>query len=232
MKIVIIHGQNHKGQTYTIAHNLGEKIGGEIKEFFLAKDFNEFCLGCTTCFYYGEEKCPHREKLNPILEAIDEADVVILASPVYVFHVTGQMKALLDHMGYRWMAHRPKEECFKKIGIAIATAAGAGCKSTLKDMTDSLFYQGFGKIYKFGLATQAKSYSEIKPKKLKKIEKNINKLSKKVNKKQGKVKPGFKTKAFFAIMRLIEKNSGTTAIDHDYWKDKGWLGKARPWKKK
>ena len=73
----------------------------------------------------GEEHCPHYEKLKPIVEAIDEADVIILASPVYVYHATGAMKALLDHYGWRWMAHCPEEKMFKKQGVCIATAAGA-----------------------------------------------------------------------------------------------------------
>ena len=59
MKTVIIHGQNHKGSTYNIAHMLAEKIGGEITEYFLPKDFGEFCLGCTQCFMVSETKCPH-----------------------------------------------------------------------------------------------------------------------------------------------------------------------------
>ena len=54
MKIVIIHGQSHKGSTYHIAHMLAEKIGSDIKEFFLPKDFGEFCVGCTKCFTESE----------------------------------------------------------------------------------------------------------------------------------------------------------------------------------
>ena len=46
MKTVIIHGQSHMGSTYHIAHELAEKIGGEITEFFLPRDFGEFCVGC------------------------------------------------------------------------------------------------------------------------------------------------------------------------------------------
>ncbi|MBP5445135.1 MAG: flavodoxin family protein [Acholeplasmatales bacterium] len=232
MKIVIIHGQNHLGSTYKIAHSLGEKIGGDVTEFFLPRDFNEFCVGCMTCFQKGEENCPHRLKLQPIIEAIDEADVIILSSPVYVFHVTGAMKAFLDHLGYRWMAHRPDEKMFKKQGIAITTAAGAGVKSTLKDMTDSLFYLGTGKVYKYGLALRAYSFDDLKDKKKRKIEKKTDKLAKKIKKKNGKVKPGFKTKAFFSIMRMIEKNNGTTEKDAIYWKSNGWLEKKRPWKNK
>lgn len=50
------------------------------------------------------------EKINgEMTDALDEADVIILASPVYVYHATGAMKAFLDHYGYRWMVHCPEE---------------------------------------------------------------------------------------------------------------------------
>ena len=99
MKTVIIHGQSHTGSTCHIARILADKIGGEISEFFLPKDFGEFCCGCTSCFKESETKCPHYDKLAAITQAIDEADVIILASPVYVYHATGAMKAFLDHYG-------------------------------------------------------------------------------------------------------------------------------------
>ena len=67
---------------------LADKLGGEVTEFFLPRDFGEFCCGCTNCFMKGEEKCPHYEKLDPITKAVDEADVLILTSPVYVYHCT------------------------------------------------------------------------------------------------------------------------------------------------
>lgn len=54
------------------------------------------------------------------------------------------MKAFLDHYGYRWMVHRPEESMFRKQGVCISTAAGAGLKSTNKDMADSLFFWGVG----------------------------------------------------------------------------------------
>lgn len=55
MKIVIIHG------TYHIAHMLAEKLDGEIREFFLPRDFGQFCVGCTRCILESEKKCPHYE---------------------------------------------------------------------------------------------------------------------------------------------------------------------------
>lgn len=229
MKTVIIHGQNHKGSTYNIARILAEKIGGETTEFFLPKDFGEFCVGCTTCFMKDEKKCPHYEKLKPITEAMDSADVIILASPVYVYHATGAMKAFLDHYGYRWLVHSPEESMFKKQGVCISTAAGAGIKPTNKDMADSLFFWGVAKIYKFGIAVAATDWKKVNDKKKKKIEKATSSIAKKIIKNNGKIKPSLKTKGYFYIMRMLQKN-GWNEKDVNYWKEKGWLKKARPWK--
>ncbi len=231
MKIVVINGVNHKGSTYNITHMLTDKLNGDLKEFFLPKDFNEFCLGCTQCFMKDNKLCPHYEKLKPLTEALLEADLIILDSPVYVFHASASMKAFLDHYGYMWMAHRPEESMFRKQAVVISTAAGAGMKSANKDMADSLFFWGVAKTYKLGYAVKATKFSAIKPKLLKKIDKDTTKLAKKIIKKNNKVKPGLKTKGFFALMRMIEKK-GFSPVDVAYWKDKGWLGKKRPWKNK
>ena len=229
MKIVLINGQNHHGSTYHIAHRLVDKLQGEVTEFFLPKDFGEFCCGCTNCFVKGEEHCPHHDKIVPITKAIIEADLIILDSPVYVYHASGSMKALLDHYGYLWMAHRPDESMFHKQAVVISTAAGAGMKSCMKDMADSLFYWGIAKIYRFGIAVAATSYDGISASKKAKIEKQTSLIAKKIIKRDGKVKPCFKTKAFFFLMHLLQKN-GWNPKDMTYWKEKGWTEKKRPWK--
>lgn len=228
MKVVIIHGQSHKGSTYHIAQMLAEKIGGDTSEFFLPRDFSDYCLGCTQCFMKSETLCPHYEKLNVITKAIDEADVIILASPVYVYHATGAMKSFLDHYGYRWMVHRPLEAMFKKQGVCISTAAGAGMKSTNKDMADSLFFWGVAKRYSYGAAIAAVNWNGISEKKRKAIDKATSNLAKKIKNNSGKVKPGLRTKGFFAISRMLQKQ-GFNQSDVDYWKEKGWTGNKRPW---
>lgn len=229
MKIVIIHGQNHKGSTYNIARITADKLSGEIEEFFLPRDFDKFCIGCTNCFKKQESLCPHYEKLTPITKAMDEADVLIFASPVYVYHVTGPMKSFLDHYGYRWMVHRPEEKMFSKQAICISTAAGAGTKSTNKDIADSLFFWGISKIYKCGVAVRATSFEEIDEKIKKKIDRKTTKIANKIKKRRGKVKPGIKTIGLFYIMRIMQKN-GWNEADSVYWKNKGWTDKQRPWK--
>lgn len=229
MKIVMIHGQSHKGSTYQIGSMLAKKLDGTVTEFFLPRDFGEFCVGCARCFMKEETLCPHYEKLNPITKAMDEADVLIFTSPVYVFHATGPMKSFLDHYGYRWMVHRPEVKMFSKQAVCISTAAGGGMKSTNKDMADSLFFWGVPVIYKYGIAVRAISYEQINDKIKAKIEKKTSSLANKIKAKEGKAKPGIKTVGFFNIMRMVMKR-GWNEADNVYWKEKGWTEKKRPWK--
>ncbi len=229
MQIVIIHGQSHQGSTCHIARMLAEQLSGEVKEFFLPRDFGEFCVGCTQCFEQSETLCPHYEKLRPLTEAMDEADVIILASPVYVYHVTGAMKAFLDHYGYRFMVHRPEAKMFTKQAVCISTAAGAGLKSTNKDMADSAFFWGVGRTYRYGEAVRAVSWDAVKASQKAKIEKKMAVLAKKIRGRYGHVTPSFRVKAFFYIMRMAQK-SGWNEVDAVYWKEQGWTGKERPWR--
>lgn len=228
MKITVIHGQSHKGSTYHIARELCDKLGGEVTEFFLPQDFGGFCRGCCACFTVSETKCPDYEKLKPITDAIDEADVIIFASPVYVMHATGAMKAFLDHYGYRFMVHRPEEKMFKKQAVCISTAAGAGMKGTMKDISDSTFFWGIPKTYKFGVAVMETRWEMVKPKIKAKIDKKTTALARKITKRIGKVTPNIKTRAFFGIMSMVQKN-GYNPVEVEYWKEKGWTSGKHPW---
>lgn len=228
MKITIIHGQNHQGSTCNIARMLAERLSGQVEEFFLPRDFGEFCMGCTSCFMESETKCPHYEKLLPITRALDGADVIILASPVYVYHATGAMKAFLDHYGFRWMVHRPEEAMFKKQAVCISTAAGRGMKSTNQDMAHSMFFWGVARTYKYGVAVMETSWERVSAKKKQAIEKKLDLLAGKIVKRQGKISPSIKTKLFFYVMRQMMKN-GWNKADVDYWEKKGWTKKKCPW---
>lgn len=232
MKVVIINGQNHKGSTYKIGRILAEKITNaeDIKEIFLPRDMDEFCHGCTQCFTKDEKLCPHYDKLKPLTKMMDEADVLIFTSPVYVYHVTGSLKAFLDHYGYRWMIHRPEESMFKKQAIAISTAAGAGMKSTCKDILDSCFFWGIGKTYKYGVAVRATKWQEVAENIREDIEKKTTKIAKKVKANYGKIKPSIKTKIFFNVVRKLQEQKAWNKADRDYWQERGWDGKKRPWK--
>lgn len=230
MKIVIVNGQNHKGSTYHAGRMLAEKLGGDIMEFFLPKDFGEFCVGCTQCFSKSEEFCPHYKKLSPITKAIDDADLLILASPVYVYHCTGAMKAFLDHYGWRWIVHRPEEKMFSKRAVVVSTAAGAGMSSTNKDMKDSLVFWGVPKVYKLGFAVMETRWEHVSDKKKAGIDKKTSRLANRLKADSFKPKVSLKARLFFTGLRIVNKKGGFNPADSEYWKAKGWTEKIRPWK--
>lgn len=231
MKIVVINGQSkqHKGSTYNITHMLLDKLGkNEITEFFLPDDFDEFCTGCFKCITQGPKFCPHYKKVAPITKAIEESDLIILSSPTYAFHCSGQMKALLDHEAYHWISHRPLPCMFSKQGVAITTCTGAGRATANFDMTNSLFFWGVGKQYRLSAAVAGIEWKKTPEKVLKKISKDIKSLVKKIKKNHGHVKPDTTQKAFFRMMRRC---NGVFECDKQYWKET-WSGRNRPWKKK
>ena len=230
MKTVIINGQNHKGSTRLIARELAEKTGGEITEFFLPRDFDEPCIGCWTCFKTDITHCPHYGKLREITEAMDDADLIILASPVYVFHATGQMMALLDHYGTRWIVHRPNKNMFSKQGVCVSTAAGGGMRSTNKDMYHSLLFWGVRKIYCLGFGVRAASPEEISEKILRKVHRKTDVLAQKIRRNNGCSGANLKARFWFFAMRFAHKHFFKSEPDYSYWEEKGWHGKGRPWK--
>ncbi|MGN0194725.1 MAG: flavodoxin family protein [Pseudoramibacter sp.] len=230
MNITVIHGQSHRGSTWHIAEALAKQVGGTVTSFMLPRDFSAFCVGCSQCFMKDEGRCPHAAQLAPITEALDRADLIILASPVYVYHATGAMKALLDHYAYRWMLHRPAAGMFFKQAAVISTAAGGGTRSTNKDMADSLSFWGVSHIEKLGFNVRAVNWESVPPDRKAEISKQVGRTARRIQRRAGQVKPSIKTKAMFNIMRRISRG-GLTEADKAYWKKQGWAGSGRPWKK-
>ena len=230
MKIVIIHGQNHEGSTCMAARQLARKVGGETQEFFLPRDFDKPCRGCFTCFQTELSKCPHYQDLEPLERAMLEADLLILDSPVYVYHASGQMMSFLDHFGTWWVIHRPRPEMSRKQAVAISTAAGGGMKSTCRDMADSLEMWGVRKVYRLGVGVQATKPTEIPERIRNSIEKKTDALARKICANAGKQGCNPRAKMWFSLMGLAHKHFPPAEPDYGYWEVRGWHGKARPWK--
>ena len=124
-RVVAVNGSPHEGfgNTSQMVAMLGENLareGFELEEIFLSQYQIGFCTGCATCLESGS--CWVRDDYNSVVRAVLEADAVILASPVYIFNVTAQMKTFLDRsLGY---GHRPRGDW--KPGLALSVSAGHG----------------------------------------------------------------------------------------------------------
>ena len=226
MKIVLIHGQNHKGSSYHIGRMIADKICGEndITEFFLPRDLNHFCLGCYACIE-DDKKCPFYEEKNKIMSAVEAADVLIFTTPTYCMRASAPMKSFIDLTFNYWMVHRPRKCMFTKKAIVVSTAAGSGTKSAIKDITNTLLYWGVPYVLSYGISVQAMNWNAVADKKKEKIDKDTTKLADKVLKKKH-VKAGIKTKVLFMMMRMMQKMGwGSSDSEKVYWEQKGWLGK-------
>lgn len=233
MKAVVINGALHKGSTYEIGRQFLAELGfkdSDIKDFFLPKDMPSFCIGCGNCFMKSEELCPHKSTLQPIITAMDNADLIVFTSPVYVLHTTGQMKTFLDHFGYRFIIHRPNPLMFNKTALIISTAAGSGMKGAMKDIKDSLSFWGVGRIFTYGKAVYSIKWDGVSDKTRTKIDQDVKKFSAKILKTINKTGPSVKVRFLFYAMRFTNKHFSFNKLDRDYWHEKGWLDRARPWK--
>ena len=231
MKIVLIHGQNHKGSTYHMGRMLSDRLAGEkdITEFFLPRDLNHFCVGCYSCIE-DETKCPYWAEKKVIMDALEQADLFIITSPNYCLAPSGAMKSFLDFLFDCWMVHRPKTWMFKKRAVVISASAGASCKKAIQPIKDSLFYWGVPYIKTYGLSVHAANWDMVKPERKAKIERDIARITAKINcSKPPRV--GIKTKFIFNMMKGMHKAGwDSSPVEKKYWEERGWSGRARPWK--
>lgn len=230
MNIVVLHGQNHHGSTWNITRLLLEGIAtpaDSVAEY----NFSEFphCTGCFACLLKGEQHCPHATLVQPIAQALTAADVIVLESPCYCYGITGQLKSFLDHLPYLWMVHRPHPDMFKKVGLVVSTAAGAGAKHTAKDLKRNLFYWGVPKTYRLSCNVRASSWERVPDAIRAKLQRKTAKLSRQVQAKVGHTRVSPVTKALFRLMGMNQKNSTWSEADHAHWENNGWLAGKKPW---
>lgn len=124
MKLVAILGspRGMAGNTGTVLEALltgARGSGAEVTTFSLAELDVQPCTGCEACHIAGN--CPTTDDFAPILEAMSEADGLVLASPNYIRNVTAQMKALLD----RCSGPIHTQALAGKYAAALVTAGGA-----------------------------------------------------------------------------------------------------------
>lgn len=231
-RITVVHGQSHKGSTYNITEQIIHKISEvdtELYEYFMPRDGPDYCIGCYNCFDKGENFCPDSEVVQGIVKSMELSDIIIINSPTYCYGMTGQLKTFLDHLGYMWLSHRPNGKMFNKVGIVISTASGAGAKKVTKALEQQMFWLGISNVFKYSKNVNASSWETV-PEEIKvSIEKDINKLTVKVKSKIGSTRVNLKLRFMFMIMRMMQKTNNWNMTDRNHWKEKGWLGKERPW---
>ena len=69
-----------------------------------------YCTGCGVC--YDTRTCPQRDDAAQIVGKMIAADVIVLATPVYFYTLSAQMKTLIDRCCARYLEMKGKEFYF------------------------------------------------------------------------------------------------------------------------
>ncbi len=70
------------------------EAGNEVEKVNLAGKKIEFCKGCFAC--QTSQRCVIRDDADAIEQKMQEADVLVFATPIYYFEMSGQLKTMLD----------------------------------------------------------------------------------------------------------------------------------------
>jgi len=70
-------------------------LGAEVETFVLNQLSYKGCQACMAC-KTTSDRCIQRDGLAGVLESMKQADIVVLATPVYCSDVPGQVKCLID----------------------------------------------------------------------------------------------------------------------------------------
>ncbi len=128
MKVVLINGSPHrKGNTFIALSEVAgalEKEGVQTEIIQLGIKAVQGCIACNKCAELGH--CVFQDTLyNQVREALQEADGIVVGSPVYYAGPNGALCALLDRVFYSC-----SELLAYKAGASVAVCRRGGASAT------------------------------------------------------------------------------------------------------
>lgn len=84
------------------------EAGHPSEKIFLGDLTLRYCTGCSVCSMYGKP-CPQQDDAAAVVRKMIDADVIVLATPVYFYTMSAQMKTLIDRCCARYTEIRDKE---------------------------------------------------------------------------------------------------------------------------
>ena len=101
-KIVVLNGSpRKKGNTSALVREFtrgAEEVGHTVTEFFLDGMDIHGCKGCFGGHSGRDCPCVQKDDMGKIYPAVRESDVVVLASPLYYWNLSGQLRTAVDRL--------------------------------------------------------------------------------------------------------------------------------------
>lgn len=110
-KVLILSGSPRRGGNSDILCDAFAKgateVGHEVEKIRVAEKQIGYCRACYACRETGV--CAIRDDMAELLQKMIDADVLVLASPVYFYSIDAQLKAVIDRTVARWTEVKNKE---------------------------------------------------------------------------------------------------------------------------
>ena len=111
-KVLILSGSPRKGGNSDLLCDEflrgAREAGHEAEKLRVAEKKIAPCSGCDSCTAH-DGACVHKDDMAEVLQKMIDADVIVLASPVYFYSINAQLKAVIDRTVARWLEVRDKE---------------------------------------------------------------------------------------------------------------------------
>lgn len=143
MKVIAINGSPIKdGNSHSLIQTLFTELAKsdiETEEINIGLNPVKSCLSCYKCMHNQDKKCVQtNDRLNGLIEKMEEADGIVLASPVYFAQMSGQMKNFIDRAGFVCSVNGGLLK--HKIGASLITVRRAGALPALHSLNDFFTY--------------------------------------------------------------------------------------------
>jgi multimeric flavodoxin WrbA len=163
MKVIAINGSPRKNWNTAILLEKsleGAASEGAETELIHLYDLNfKGCISCFACKLKGGKsfgKCAVKDELTPVLERLEDADAVILGSPIYLGNTTGEMRSFIERYIFPYITYSIDAQTFYPKNIPV------GFIYTM-NITEDLFEMvGINKLIESNewVATRIFGYSE------------------------------------------------------------------------
>ena len=134
MNILILSGSPRKGGNTDLLVEAFVKGASQKHhvELVSVRDYKvNPCMGCNACFRNEQHTCAQKDDMPLVYEKMSQANMLVIASPVYFYGLSAQLKAVIDR------CHNPIRDTFhiKKMAILLVGAA------TLPELFGSILTQ-------------------------------------------------------------------------------------------
>ncbi|MDR0198550.1 MAG: flavodoxin family protein [Methanomassiliicoccaceae archaeon] len=129
MNVTIFNGSPRKtGNTATMTSSLKDKLkamGADVDEHFLYHMDIKGCMNCGAC-RSGDtlKECAIKDDAIPLLKKFLSSDLIIFASPIYMWHLTASLNAFIERLHSLCRHDPPAINKMKGKRIAMALTMG------------------------------------------------------------------------------------------------------------